>query len=76
VPAALYYPQTFFFLVPGTHFCQRLSKPQGLVWLEGLGKLKKFNDLTGYNLLAYSIAKIFYLSLIQALLKLNKLMSF
>jgi hypothetical protein len=29
------------FPVSGTHFCQRLSKPQRLMWLEGLDKLKK-----------------------------------
>jgi hypothetical protein len=28
------------FNVSGTHFCQRLSKPQGLVQLEGLGTFK------------------------------------
>jgi hypothetical protein len=28
------------FSASGTHFCQRLSKPQGLVRPEGLGKLK------------------------------------
>jgi hypothetical protein len=31
--------------LPGTRFCQRLSRPQGHIGLEGLGKLKKFNDL-------------------------------
>jgi hypothetical protein len=36
-----------FFSVPDTHFCQRLSKPQGLMRLEGLVKLKKFNSLLG-----------------------------
>jgi hypothetical protein len=34
-------PQKHYVSVYGTHFCQRLSKPQGLVWPEGLGKLKK-----------------------------------
>jgi hypothetical protein len=29
------------FSASGIHFCYRLSKPQGLVGLEGLGKLKK-----------------------------------
>jgi hypothetical protein len=29
------------FSAPGTHFCYRLSKPQGLVRLEGLGKMKE-----------------------------------
>jgi hypothetical protein len=33
--------------ISGTHFCQRLSKTQGLVQMEGLGKLKKFSDLIG-----------------------------
>jgi hypothetical protein len=31
--------------IPSTHFCQKLSQPQGLVRLEGLGKQKKRNDL-------------------------------
>jgi hypothetical protein len=35
-------PQKHYFSVSGTHFCQRLSEPQGLVWPEGLGKFKKF----------------------------------
>jgi hypothetical protein len=46
------------FPVSGTHFCYRLHKPQGLVRLEGLGKLKKFNMLIGsqtHNLPACSI---------------------
>jgi hypothetical protein len=30
----------YYFNVSGTHFCQRLSKPQGLVRPKGLGKLK------------------------------------
>jgi hypothetical protein len=33
-------PQNIFFSVSGTHYCYRLSTPQGLVQLEGLGKLK------------------------------------
>jgi hypothetical protein len=32
------------FNVSGTHFCWRLSKPQGLVRPEGLGKFKKFTS--------------------------------
>jgi hypothetical protein len=32
----------YYFNVSGTHFCLRLSKPQGLVQPEGLGKFKKF----------------------------------
>jgi hypothetical protein len=31
----------------GAHFCYSLSKPQGLVRPEGLGKLIKFNYLMG-----------------------------
>jgi hypothetical protein len=34
----------YYFYVSGTHFCWRLSKPQGLVWLEGLGKFKNSPD--------------------------------
>jgi hypothetical protein len=35
-------PQKYhYFYVSGTHFCWKLSKPQGLVRPEGLGKLKK-----------------------------------
>jgi hypothetical protein len=37
-------PETFF-SASSTHFCYRLGNPQGLVRPEGLGKLKKFNDL-------------------------------
>jgi hypothetical protein len=36
-------PQKHFLSASGTYFCQRLSKLQGLVRLDGLGKLKKFN---------------------------------
>jgi hypothetical protein len=40
-------PQThYYFYVSGTHFCWRLSEPQGLVRPEGLGKFKK-NHLIG-----------------------------
>jgi hypothetical protein len=34
-------PQKHYFSASGTHFCYRLSKPQGLARPEGLGKLKK-----------------------------------
>jgi hypothetical protein len=34
----------FYFSVSGTHFCLRLSKPQGVVRPEGLGKLKIFSS--------------------------------
>jgi hypothetical protein len=33
--------------IPGTHFCYRLSQPQVIVRLEGLGQLKKSKDLIG-----------------------------
>jgi hypothetical protein len=33
-------PRNIFFNVSGIHFCYRLSKPQGLVRQEGLGKFK------------------------------------
>jgi hypothetical protein len=39
-------PQNIFFIpVTGTHFCWRLTKPQGLERPEGLGKLIQFNYL-------------------------------
>jgi hypothetical protein len=33
-------PQKHYFSASGTHFCLRLSEPQGLMWPEGLGKFK------------------------------------
>jgi hypothetical protein len=33
-----------YFYVSGTHFRKRLSKPQGLVGPEGLGKFKKITS--------------------------------
>jgi hypothetical protein len=38
-------PQKHYLSASGTHFCERLSKSQGLVRPEGLGKLKKFTSL-------------------------------
>jgi hypothetical protein len=38
--AMLYNPEIFFIYVSDTHFCYMPGKPQGLVWLEELGKLK------------------------------------
>jgi hypothetical protein len=35
----------YYFSVSGSHFCWRLSKPQGLVRPQGLSKLKKFIQL-------------------------------
>jgi hypothetical protein len=34
-------PQKRYFSASGTYFCYRLSQPQGLVRLEGIGELKK-----------------------------------
>jgi hypothetical protein len=34
-------PQKHYFSAPGTRFCYRLSKPQGLVRPERLGKLEE-----------------------------------
>jgi hypothetical protein len=42
----------------GTHFCWRLSKPQGLVRPEGLGKLKEFNDLNWTQTLVLPVCSI------------------
>jgi hypothetical protein len=39
--------QKHYFSAFGTHFCYRLIKPQGLVWPEGLGKLKKLIHFIG-----------------------------
>jgi hypothetical protein len=36
--------QEHYFSASGTHFCCRPSKPQGLMWQEGLGKLKKITS--------------------------------
>jgi hypothetical protein len=40
-------PQKHYFSASDTHFCQRLSEPQGLVQVEGSGTLKKFIHLIG-----------------------------
>jgi hypothetical protein len=40
-------PQKHYFSASGTHFCYRMSEPQGLVQHEGLGKLKNFIRLIG-----------------------------
>jgi hypothetical protein len=37
-------PQKHYLSASGTHFCQRLSEPQGVVRPEGLGELKKKNE--------------------------------
>jgi hypothetical protein len=52
-------PQKHYFYASGTHFCWTLTKPDGLVLLEGLGKLKTFLHLIGsrtHDLPACSIA--------------------
>jgi hypothetical protein len=38
--------------ITSTHFCQRLSGPQGLVRQEGLGKLNGFRKLAIVNCIA------------------------
>jgi hypothetical protein len=43
------------FFASGTHFCKRLSIPQGLVWPERLGKLKKFTHLIGPRLVTFRL---------------------
>ena len=45
--------------IPGTHFCWRLSQPQVIGWLEGVGKLK-FHLIRTWtsNLLACSIVPL------------------
>jgi hypothetical protein len=40
-------PYKHFSSVPGTHLYYRLTKPQGLMRLEGLGKLKNCDYLFG-----------------------------
>jgi hypothetical protein len=40
-------PQEYYFSVSGTHFCYMLSKPQGLLWPEGLDQFKKIFTLSG-----------------------------
>jgi hypothetical protein len=40
-------PQKHYFYASDTHFCKRLSKPQGLMGPEGLGKLIKIIPLIG-----------------------------
>jgi hypothetical protein len=57
-PPTLYSAEILFF-ASDDNFCYRLSKFQGLLRLEGLGKLKKFSHLIGAltrNLPACSIA--------------------
>jgi hypothetical protein len=40
-------PQKYYFSASGTTFCWRIGKSQGLVQLEGLGKLKTLIHLIG-----------------------------
>jgi hypothetical protein len=42
-------PKKLYISASDTHFCQRLSKFQGLVRPEGLGKLKTFNHPVGFR---------------------------
>jgi hypothetical protein len=41
--------QKHYFSASGTHFCYRLSKSQGLIRPEGLGKLEKSTTITSTN---------------------------
>jgi hypothetical protein len=41
--------QKHYFPVSGTHFCQRLTEPQVIVQLVGLGIFKEFIHLIGYR---------------------------
>jgi hypothetical protein len=43
-------PQKLYFPASGTHFCQRLNDPQGLVRPEGLVKLEKKNTFISSGL--------------------------
>jgi hypothetical protein len=45
IHAMFSFPKTCCFSDSGIHFCSRWSIPQGIVLLEGLYKLEKFNDL-------------------------------
>jgi hypothetical protein len=47
MPRPLSTGQKHFFSVSGTHFCSRLSKPQGLEKLQGLSYLKELIHLIG-----------------------------
>jgi hypothetical protein len=42
-------PQKHYFSGSDTHFCYRLSKPQGLVRPQGLGKLKRKITSSGFE---------------------------
>jgi hypothetical protein len=48
-------PQTHYFSVSGTHLCQRLSKPQGLVRPEGSSALKKSCTSLGLELATFRL---------------------
>jgi hypothetical protein len=57
-------PQKHFIFTSGTHFCQRLSKPQSTVRLEGLGKLNKTVTPSGiepaiFRLIAYGLSQLY-----------------
>jgi hypothetical protein len=67
------FPKLFLFL-SGIHFCQILSKPQGLERLEGLGKLeKKINYLFGSQIRDLDVfATIYYASVFPLCLLNNQ----
>jgi hypothetical protein len=48
-------PQKQYFSASDTHFCYRLSEPQGLVSLEGLVKLKNSFTSSGLELTTFRL---------------------
>jgi hypothetical protein len=52
-------PQKHYFSASGTHFCWRLSKPQGLAWPEGIGKSKR-NSCTSPDLEPTTFRQVAY----------------
>jgi hypothetical protein len=50
-------PLKHYFSATGTRFCYRLSKFQGLVQLEGLGKLKKFTS-SGLEVATFQLSDV------------------
>jgi hypothetical protein len=50
-------PQKHYFYAFGIHFCQRMSKPQGLVRPEGLGNLIKIIHLNGSQIRDLPVCK-------------------
>jgi hypothetical protein len=49
--------------IPDTHFCYRLSKPHAIMWLEGLYKLKKANNLIGNRTQFLPMSEDYYMNM-------------